>query len=291
MYASEANTSLKSLRFPQITQPRTWTVLCFLLIVLGFCFSKYDDDKAAENQTLAIITAPKIHDVLFLDFRVLSDNLRPNEKYRLAQVVDITGDIVTLVYGSLYYRYHNVALNSIHYSQLSYKDYFEPKRYDLPLSTIKKMYDDQAIYLAMRPFQKKLFGNFVVPYKAKKPINHLTYGRKENIKGEAFLAVQFSETNFETAFDLFQQSANLGNVKGQVNLAEMYINGQYVDKNFEQALYWLKQASLQSYKPAILKYGIICKQTPSCNLVGFYQELTESGVNIKVRQLDFKLSS
>ena len=69
----------------------------------------------------------------------------------------------------------------------------------------------------------------------------------------------------------------------------MYINGQYVKKDFEQALYWLKQASLQSYKPAILKYGIICKQTKSCNFVDFYQDLTASGVNIKVRKLDFKL--
>ena len=110
------------------------------------------------------------------------------------------------------------------------------------------------------------------------------------MKGEAFLKEQFSETNLQTAFELFQRSSNFGYVKGQVNLAEMYINGQYVKKDFTQALYWLKQASLQSYKAAILKYEIICKQIISCDMVDFYQELTASGVNIKVRKLDFKLS-
>lgn len=79
-------------------------------------------------------------------------------------------------------------------------------------------------------------------------------------------------------------------VDGQINLAEMYINGKYVEKDLNKAIFWLEQASLQSSKPAILKYGIICKQVESCNIVDFYQELTTYGVNIKVRELDFNLT-
>jgi len=103
------------------------------------------------------------------------------------------------------------------------------------------------------------------------------------------LKEQFNETNLKTAFDLFLYSSTLGYVKGQVNLSEMYLNGQHVKKDLNLALYWLKQASLQSYKPAILKYGIVCKQVESCNIANFYQELITDGVNIKVRMLDFKL--
>jgi len=152
------------------------------------------------------------------------------------------------------------------------------------------MHSNQAIYLAKRPVRNRLFGNFVSPDKPKETNNYLIYGKEENSKGEAFLIEQFSETNLKTAFEFFQDSSTLGYAKGQVNLAEMYINGQHVQKDFNQALYWLKQASLQSYKPAILKYGIICQQIESCNIVDFYQELTASGVNIKVRKLDFTLS-
>lgn len=290
MFVNKAITAQRIFRFPQVTKSLKVTISFLFCTVLFLSFLEYKGYKTEESQTLAIISNPKVNDIYFLDFRLLSDKLRPNEKYRIAKVVDITGDIVTLVYGRFFYQYQNAAINSIQYGQLSYKDYFESKRYDIPLKTIKIMYDEQAVYLAKRPIRNKLFGNFIGPEKAKESSNHLTYGKKENTKGEAFLQERFSETNLKTAFDLFQDSSNLGYVKGQVNLAEMYINGQHVAKDFEQALYWLKQASLQSYKPAILKYGIICKQTNSCNLVDYYQELMASGVNIKVRNLDFKLS-
>jgi len=290
MYVNKAITVQRTFRFPQVTTAFKVIFFLFLCVALSLAFLVYKSDNIEEEQTLAIISKPKINDIYFLDFRLLSDKLRPNEKYRIAKVVDITGDIITLLYGRFFYQYQNAAVNSIQYGQLRYKDYFESKRYDIPLSTIKTMYSNQAIYLAKRPIRNRLFGNFVSPDKPKETNNYLIYGKEENSKGEAFLIEQFSETNLKTAFEFFQDSSKLGYAKGQVNLAEMYINGQHVEKDFNQALYWLKQASLQSYKPAILKYGIICKQIESCNIADFYQELTASGVNIKVRKLDFKLS-
>jgi len=290
MYINETIKEQRITWFPQIMKPRKVTISFVLFAALVFAFIEYNSYKVEESQTLAIVSSPKINDIYFLDFRLLSDKLRPKEKYRIAKVVDITGDIVTLVYGGFFYQRQHAAINSIQYGQLSYKEYFEPKRYDIPLNTIKDMYANQAIYLAKRPIRNKLFGNLVGPAKAKDVSSHFTYGRKENIKGEAFLKEQFSETNFKTAFEFFQVSSNLGYAKGQVNLAEMYINGLHVKKDLNQALYWLKQASLQSNKSAILKYGIICKQIKSCNIISFYQELTTSGVNIKVRKIDFKLS-
>lgn len=259
-----------------------------LTLYLGFV--KYNHIKTEENQTLAIITTPQINDIYFLDFRLLSDNLRPQEKYRIAKVIDITGDIVTLVYSGFFYQQQRGAVHSIKYGHLRYKNYFESKRYNMSHNTIKTMYHNKAIYLAKRPIRNRLFGNFVNPSQPKKSSNYLIYGKKENTKGEAFLKGKFIEGNLKAAFELFQKSSNLGYNKGQVNLAEMYINGQHVKKDFNKALYWLQKASLDSYKPAILKYEIICKQIPSCNIVNFYQELAKSGVNIKVRELDFKLN-
>ncbi|MCI2284242.1 sel1 repeat family protein [Colwellia sp. MSW7] len=290
MYINEAIENQEASTFFKTIKPYQTFSICALVTILCLAFFEYHTSIAEEKETLSIISNPKIDDIYFLDFRLLSDKLRPTEKYRLAKVVDITGDIITLVYGDFYYQRQNAAINSIKYSQLSYKDYFQSKRYDLHLDVIKSMRNTQAIYLAKRPVRGKLFNRLVGPEKHEQPSSYLTYGKKENISGEAFLNEKFSETNLESAFELFQASSNLGYAKGQVNLAEMYINGQYVKKDFEQALYWLKQASLQSYKPAILKYGIICKQVELCNIVDFYQELTAAGVNIKVRKLDFELS-
>jgi len=290
MYADEAVVAQRTLRFPQSIRPLKATISFVLLLTIFLSFMKYDSYKTEESQTLAIISNPQVNDIYFLDFRLLSDKLRPKEKYRIAKVVDITGDIVTLVYGSFFYQWHHAAMNSIQYGQLRNKKYFETKRYDISLNAIKNMQKNQAIYLAKRPIRGKLLGRLVGPEKNKEARSYLTYGKEENKKGETFLKERFSETNLQTAFELFQSSSNFGYVKGQVNLAEMYINGQYVAKDFDLALYWLKQASLQSYKPAILKYGIVCKQVESCNIVDFYQELTTYGVNIKVRKLDFELS-
>ncbi len=99
----------------------------------------------------------------------------------------------------------------------------------------------------------------------------------------------YIENNLGLAFELYQQSAQLGFAKGQVNLAQMYLNGQHVEKDLQQALFWFKQAALQSYKPGILKYVIVCKQVASCELATFYQSLISSGVNIKVRAMDVKI--
>lgn len=294
MYINEA---IKERRFTWPTQATSNKIIIYFVLFLVFCFviTKYEKSQEDENQTLTIISNPKINDIYFLDFRLLSKNLRPKEKYRIAKIVDITGDTITLLYGRFYYQYQNAAENGIRYGQLRYNDYFETKRYDISIDAIKDMYSSKAIYLAKRPIRNKLFGNFVSPVevnpiKPKRVSPYLIPGKKENSRGEAFLNEKFSETNLKTAFDLFQISSNLGYAQGQINLAEMYINGRHVAKDFNKALHWLKQASLQSSKTAILKYGIICKQVVSCNVVDFYKELTNAGVNIKVRALEFTLS-
>ena len=264
--------------------------ILILFLIVCFGYREYYIYKEEKIQTAANILAPNINDIYFLDFRLLSDKLEPKDKYRLAKLVDITGDNITLIYSNFFYQWQHAAKNSIKYGQLSYRGFFGSKRYDFSLNTIKEMYGSGAIYLVKRPTRNKLYGSLVGSERVKLPISQYIYGERENAKGEAFLKEQYSETNFKSAFDLFQQSSNLGYADGQINLAEMYINGQYVEKDLNKAIFWLKQASLQSSKPAILKYGIICKQVKPCNIIDFYQELTTSGINIKVRELDFKLT-
>lgn len=257
-------------------------ILCSLCLVIFF---QQKADKTSQAENLAIIQSPKINDIYFLDFRLLSDKLRPHQKYRIAKVVDITGDVITLIYGRLLYNNERAAINSIKFGQLRYSGYFESYRYNLTHQEIQAMYENGSIYSAKRPFRKKLYGNFIAPDIKPESTNPLIYGKKENTRGLASLNNLYSEKHLQQAFELFQQSAQLGYAKGQVNLAEMYINGQHVKQNLKQALYWLEQASLQSYKPAILKYGIVCKQVTNCYVNDFYRRIANAGVNIKVRKL------
>ncbi len=259
-------------------------ILC-LLIYKKSTQSQYDD-----NATLQYLAKPKIDDIYFLDFRVLSDNLRPKEKYRIAKVVDVTGDIITLLYGNVYYLRQQSLKDSIRYGQLRYKEYFETKRYDFSLEKLQSMQASGAIYMIKRPEQNMLYGNYINDPKPESGSSLYIPGKRENIAGISLLNANHLESNVSQAFERFSRSAQLGYAQGQVSLAQMYLNGQSVDKDLSQAMYWFKQAALQSDKPAILKYVIVCRQVSYCQEGDFYQELTQAGVNIKVKKVDFKLN-
>jgi len=261
-----------------------------LILLCVFIYKKSTQSQQEDDASLTYLASPKVDDIYFLDFRLLSDSLRPKEKYRIAKVVDVTGDIITLLYGNMFYLRQQSLKDSIRYGQLRYKDYFEGKRYDLTLSELKAMHDSAAIYMIKRPDQNMLYGNYIND--PKPDINSRLYipGKRENLEGLSLLKANYLENNLEQAFERFSRSAQLGLAQGQVNLAHMYLNAQYIDKDLSQAMYWFKQAALQSDKAGVLKYVIVCRQVSYCNEIDFYQELTEAGVNIKVRAVDFELN-
>ncbi len=263
------------------------------LLLLGSILYQYlfKEDREQALATAGFISSPKIDDFYFLDFRLMSDKLRPKEKYRLAKIVDITGDIITLLYGDFYYTRQRTIKESIRYGHLRFKDYFQEKRYDFKLEQLKAMNDSGAIYMVKRPVFGELYDNGIKPYEYSSQSDLFIPGKRENTAGLAFLNEKNLETSEQSAFDYFSQSADYGYAQGQLNLAQMLLNGQYVKKDLVQSLYWFKQASLQSYKPAILKYEIVCKQVESCDIYNFFKELVDSGVNIKVRSIDVKLSA
>ncbi|TYK67369.1 tetratricopeptide repeat protein [Colwellia echini] len=259
-----------------------------LVLLCVFIYSKSTQSGQENKDTVNYISHPKIDDIYFLDFRQLSDTLRPKQKYRIAKVVDITGDIVTLLYGNMFYLRQQTLIDSIRLGQLRFTEYFETKRYDLSLSELKAMHQSAAIYMVKRPDKNMLYGNYIndpEPENLNKTHVYVA-GKRENLQGLSLLKVNYLEDNLQEAFKLFSRSAELGFAQGQMNLGQMYLNGQYVDKDFNQALYWFKQAALQSDKAAVLKYVIVCRQVSSCYEEGFYKELTEAGVNIKVSTVE-----
>jgi len=278
--------NVKSLNYDSSIPLKLLIIVALVLLFIEQCSQAEQAEKASVNY----VNAPKINDIYFLDFRLLSNSLRPKEKYRLAKVVDITGDVITLQYGNMFYFRQQSLKDSIRYGQLRYRKYFESKRYDFTLEQVQSMWQSGAIYLVKRPVLDKLFGNNVSPDKVHYSSNIFIPGKRENLSATSFLKSNYIEDNLSQAFELFQQSAQLGFAKGQVNLAQMYLNGQHVEQDLQQTLYWLKQAALQSHKPGILKYVIVCKQINSCDLATFYQSLISAGVNIKIRAMDVKLS-
>jgi len=256
--------------------------LCLALLTLVYWYVQ--QNKITEN-TEHYLTKPKIDDIYYLDFRLFSDKLRPKEKFRLAKVVDITGEVITLVYGDFFYVNKKSMVDSIRYGHLRYRKYFQGRRYNFTLQQLTAMKKSRAIWEVERPINRKLHGNYIKPLSnksIKKETNNIfAAGKQENISGESYLKATNIQNHYAIAFEYFKESAQLNYAQGQINLAQMYLSTRLEQQDFIKVLFWLKQAALQSNKTAINKYAIVCEKVEHCNLEEFYQELLDAGVNIR----------
>jgi TPR repeat protein len=264
-------------------------VILLIAAVAGGLFYK---NLQLNAQTKAIIAEPKLNDLYYVDFRLIKDNLRPAEKFRMAKVQYITGDVVTINFSSYFYLKEHELNEAIRYAQLRYEKFFQEKRHNYKISKLQEMVDSGAIVLARRPDGNVLDGNVVVPDSHFESNSMFIPGKKENFAGLEYLKFTKAGVQSKQAFEKFQESAEYDFAQGQVNLAQMYLTGNAVQKDLYESLAWLKKASLQSYEPAILKYAIVCEQVESCMVADFYEELVKGGVNIEfTRQTDVRATT
>jgi hypothetical protein len=228
------------------------------------------------------IENPAVNDFYHVDFRYLSSELRPNEKYRVGKVTDITGDVATVVYSRLFYRMQHGADESIRVGHVTHFSFFSRKVYHYSFAELHKMRTEGAIYRVERPIKNELRGKPVVT--AKKRFLSSTYfpGARQNNSGLAFLEASYIDNHIELAFEKFNLSAERGYKLGQVNLAELYITGKHGEQDLNQALFWLQEAALQDHQPAIDKYLIVCQQVAQCSKSDFIKVLSEQGVNFHI---------
>ncbi|MBA6362507.1 sel1 repeat family protein [Colwellia sp. BRX8-8] len=228
------------------------------------------------------IENPAVNDFYHVDFRYLSSELRPNEKYRVGKVTDITGDVATVVYSRLFYRMQHGADESIRVGHVTHFSFFSRKEYHYSFAELHKMRTQGAIYRVERPIKNELRGKPVVT--AKKRFLSSTYfpGARQNNSGLAFLEASYIDNHIELAFEKFNLSAERGYKLGQVNLAELYITGKHGEQDLNQALFWLQEAALQDHQPAIDKYLIVCQQVAQCSKSVFIKVLSEQGVNFHI---------
>ncbi len=252
-----------------------------ILVIIAFVGNMLYQKNQIKQQTKAYITAPKIGDLYYLDFRKIQDNLRPSEKFRMAKVTDITGNVVTLKYSSYFYLKEHELNDAIRYGQLRFGRFFQERRHDFEIAELHRMIASGAIIKTRRPDGNVLDGNVVVPDKQFSNKNKLFIpGKKENSTGIELLKLG-GINNEERAYKQFSKSAEQGYAPGQVNLSQLYLTGKGVYKDEIEALAILRQAALSAYEPAVIKYTIICKKVDSCTVEDFYQDLIKAGVNIK----------
>ncbi|GHG02710.1 tetratricopeptide repeat protein [Thalassotalea marina] len=255
----------------------------FLVLVFSWLYNAQEKLQTVHDNSLLYAHHPEIDDIYFLDYRLIGENLRSKQNFRVAKVIDITGDVVTMRYSELLFEFQNAAVNSIRYGQLRYDDYFQKARLNFNKNTLVQWVNSGAVYLIERPESGRLYGNFISPEKSIERMDPNTRGLREFESAQAYLDLEYDELAENKAFILLEKSANLDFDRAQILLAELYLSGIGTDKDKTQALYWFNKAALQSNEAAIHKYAIVCEQVDSCNVYDFYQQLFDYGVNIQVR--------
>ena len=88
----------------------TFTGSVLIIILLSYYFS---DEQQKNRQSQAYIDAPKVNDFYYLDYRKVTGDKRPQNNYRIAKIVDITGGTVSLTYGNYFYPMKNALNNGV----------------------------------------------------------------------------------------------------------------------------------------------------------------------------------
>jgi len=250
------------------------TVMLLTYFVQGIIEKDQLSDKFIEK--------PAINDFYHVDFRYLSDELRPNEKYRIGKVIDITGDVATVIYSRLFYRMQRGADESIRVGHVTHFSFFSRKEYHYSFAKLQAMRTQGAIYRVERPYKNELRGKPVVK-PTKRFLSSIYFpGARQNNSGLAFLEASYIKNHVQRAFEKFKSSAEMGYKLGQVNLAALYITGKHGEQDLNKALYWLQEAALQDHQPAIDKYLIVCQQVEKCSKVDFLNILAKQGVNFHI---------
>lgn len=65
------------------------------------------------------------------------------------------------------------------------------------------------------------------------------------------------EVDFYKAYYWYDKSANLGNAKAQCGLGSMYEEGEVVNKNIDSAIFWYKKSALQNNAKAQFNLGLL----------------------------------
>ena len=277
---------------PWLIMHKTKIILFVIFAIVAVVGSIFYKDLQLKEQTKALVAEPQLNDLYYVDFRVIKDNLRPTEKFRMAKVSDITGNVITINFSSYFYLQEHELNEAIRYAQLRFEKFFQEKRHNYTIAELQSLVESGAIVLARRPEGNMLDGNVVVPDSHFKSSSVFIPGKKENFAGLEYL--KFAKIGDKAALALtkFQESADLGFAQGQVSLAQMYLNGIAVEKDLYKSLEWFEKGALQAYEPAILKYAIVCQQVNSCNITEFYQELVQTGVNIEfTKQADVRATT
>ena len=167
----------------------------------------------------AILSQPQAFDTYLVHADKFSNEpLRP-ENLKVAQVLEFDDQNITFQISNYRYKRDSGITMAMRTSLLIQKDYFSSRTITLPRSEVQRLYDDGAIYDGI---------------------------------------IYYKDGLFPEAFESFLLASKEGSQWGQLNTAQMYRDGEGVEKDISQAIYWYQQAARQNNHKAKVQLKELC---------------------------------
>jgi tetratricopeptide (TPR) repeat protein len=236
----------------KLSLPKYGVGLILLLWVMVYFFQQYTDNQALKYSYL---NNPQAFDTYLVHADKFTHEPWTLTNLKVAQVLSFDEQFITFQVSNYSYKRNRGITTAMRTSLLVQRDYFSTNTITLPRDEVKRLYDSDVIYDVLRPHANSLYGGFVMFPPKPKPLYKGLKLDKNNQQGIMY----FKDGQFEEALESFKLAAESGSQWGQLNLAQMYRDGQGAGKNTQQAIYWYKKAIAQGNSKAAYELEQLCK--------------------------------
>lgn len=226
----------------------TWQVaikfigLVVLMLLAIDSWTGYQKEKELETSYLL---QPESFDVWIINETKLLNESTQSDRFKVAQVVQVTDDKVIVKEGLVLYPSVSNAIKAIRLDQLLIYNYFSTDLSVYDKSELLKLKQQDIIYSAHRPKNLSLFGGIVMRQPMPKPFKRHS---PNPLNQEAISLYQVGE--YEGAIELFEQAAKQGSAWAQYNLGGIYLEGKGLEVDVEKAQFYFQQAANQGLSKA-----------------------------------------
>lgn len=224
----------------------------FLALWVGLFF--YQQHAAAQAQKQSYLTNPKAYDTYLVHADKFTHEPWTLTNLKVAQVLSFDEQFITFQVSNYSYKRNKGITTAMRTSLLVQRGYFSDDKITLPRSEVKRLYNDGVIYDVLRPSANSLYGGFVMFPPKPKPLYKGLKLDKNNQQGITY----FKNGQYSDALESFTLAANAGSQWGQLNLAQMYRDGQGVTQNVQTAKHWYEQAIAQGNSKAKIELEEMC---------------------------------
>jgi hypothetical protein len=246
---------LPSLELLSIPKYFIGLILALLLIVYF-----YQQHIATEQLKQSYLDKPQAYDTYLVHADKFTHEPWSLTNLKIAQVIEFDKDSITFQLSNYSYKRNNGITMAMRTSLLVQSGYFSHTHITLSRNEVSQLYNDGIIYDVLRPKAYSLHGGFVMFPPKPKPLYKGLKLDKNNQQG----IIYYKDGLLVQAAESFALAAEAGSQWGQLNLAQMYRDGQGLKKDPQRAVYWYNQAIAQGNSKAKFELSELCKVETYC---------------------------